>query len=111
MQHGDIWAVVVSARFEALVKDGVVSAVERDLASIRERDESLADGGLAAIARSLAADADDRSISSTQRTSARRALADVLVQLRGLVPESAGTDTIDDLAKRREVRRQSAGGR
>lgn len=83
----------------------VVDAVERDLAAIAERDAELAESALAAVARSLAADVDDRSNSATQRAGAARALADTLVQLRALAPSARGGDRLDELSAQRNKRR------
>lgn len=105
MQSGDVWARFLSTVVAEMVKRSVVAAVQRDLDALAKRDAALAESALAAVALSLAADVDDLSNSSTQRTGARRALADVLVQLREMAPADGGKDRLDELAERRASRR------
>jgi hypothetical protein len=85
----------------------VFAATERDLAAIRSHAPEIADSALAATALSLAAEMDADN-SATSKSMCARALADILQQLKALVPEEVKGDGIDEIAARRAKRLGSA---
>lgn len=92
-----------------MVRRSVVAAVERDLAEIAKRDEALAESGVAMAALSLASDIDSGKTTATAKASCVRALAVAFEKLRAMLPDDPGGDQVDDLAARREARRQGVG--
>ncbi|PTL55742.1 hypothetical protein [Paraconexibacter algicola] len=91
-------------------KQSVRAAVLRDLAAIRKADAALADGGLAALAVSLAEQMDSPGTTGTERASCARALTQALAELRELAPPKKKEDAVDELKQRREQRRRAADG-
>lgn len=82
----------------------VTPAVRRDLKALAELDPDLAKGGLALTAVVLAESIDSEHSSAAEKASCARALLATLDELRALAPAERAGDTIDDLAKRRELR-------
>lgn len=91
------------------VKGSVVAAVERDLVELGRRDRRLAESGLAASARALAARLDDSETSATAAAACAKALREVLDRLRELAPAVVEADGVNELQARadRKLRRRS----
>lgn len=87
--------------------ESVVEAVKRDLESLRERDEKLADSALAASAMALARELDAQN-SATSKSMCAKALIETLDRLAELAPPAKEADRVDDLASRRAARRAAA---
>lgn len=83
----------------------VVTAVQRDLASVAKRDPDLAKSGLAASALALARAIDHPGNSATSKSMCSGQLRDTLAELRELAPAEQKDDKVDDLAARRKTRR------
>jgi hypothetical protein len=103
VQSGDECA---SEELSAVVSS-VVKAVERDLAEIRKRDRALAESAVAASALALAREIDSPSNSAAGKAACARSLLETMERLRELAPPAGEGDRIDDLGRRREVRRAS----
>jgi hypothetical protein len=84
----------------------VLEAVERDLAEM----DSRISAALAASARALARELDNKKNSATSKSMCARALIDTLDRLRELAPPKEENDQLDDLTARREARRAGASG-
>jgi hypothetical protein len=85
---------------------GVRKAFERELVAL---PADLRDSALAATALVLAAELDKPKNSATSKSMCARVLADVLEQLRELMPPVEEGDSLDDLAARRRARRAVGG--
>ena len=83
----------------------VAQAVERDLA---KAPESVRTGGLAMLALAMAREIDRPTNSATAKSMCANCLLTTIDRLRDLIPAELEADGLDDLAKRRELRR--AGG-
>ena len=83
----------------------VAQAVERDLA---KAPENVRTSGLALVALALARELDQSGNSATSKSMVARSLLDTMDRLSELIPTESEADGLDDLAKRRELRR--AGG-
>ena len=83
----------------------VAQAGERDLA---KAPENVRTGGLAMLALAMAREIDRPTNSATAKSMCANCLLTTIDRLRDLIPAELEADGLDDLAKRRELRR--AGG-
>lgn len=74
-----------------------VAWTTRELASVAERDQALAEGGIAAAALSVARDLDNPYTSANARSLGARVLMDTLDRLRELAPAAQEADNLDKL--------------
>lgn len=88
----------------AATRTAVVDAVERDIVDMAERDETLANSGLAATALAMAYELENPFNSATSKSMCARALLEISDRLRELLPPEAEGDAVDDLAARRTER-------
>ena len=87
----------------------VVEAVDRELKNLARRDKSLAESGVAAGCRAVAAKLDDPSTSATAAAACLKALVDGLDRLRALAPPEVTEDLVDELSRRRGRRTAAKG--
>lgn len=82
----------------------VVEALERDLTEWGKVNPVVPVCAMAALALRLASDLDNPRTSANAASMVSNALKDALKELAAMVPESAGKDSIDELAEQRRQR-------
>lgn len=90
-------------------RTSVVEATERDLASLRELDEALADSAFAASALALAYEIEHPFNSATSKSMCARAHREAMTQLRELAPAEKEDDFVDEFSRRLAEKRASGG--
>ena len=90
-----------------MVGGSVVDAVRRDLVQLEARSPGISMCALAAVCLRVASELDGEG-SATSKSLNAKAFADVWGRLLSRVPEEVASDGIDEIAKRRESRRESA---
>lgn len=88
---------------------GVIDAVDRDLALLREHSPDVADSALGAAARSLAIELENPYNSLTSKAMATRELREDLDRMRELAPPVPKRDALDEVAHKRKGRLRDAG--
>lgn len=83
-----------------------IDAVERQMASLRERAPDLADSALAAAALRLAYELEDPANSATSKSMCAKELRETMRVLRELAPPEVKKDGIDRVADQLAERRQ-----
>jgi len=92
---------------EALALSGgsnVIEAVERDLAELRERDERLAESGLAAAAMAMAYEIEHPYNSATSKSMCAKVLRETIDRLHELAPPEQEKDELDAILDGRRER-------
>lgn len=87
----------------------VVEATEREVAALGERAPEVGGSALASAAVALAYELTNPFNSATSKSMCARELREAMARLRELAPPKAERDRIDEVARKREARRRSAG--
>ena len=111
-QPRDVQGMVMATRRpKSMQRATVAAALQRDLDAIAKTNPGLATGTLAASAMSLARTMDSAATSAAGRSQCARALRELTDRLTAAAAPHTGesnSDTLDDLAARRDRRRAAA---
>lgn len=88
----------------------VEEATQRDLDRIAERDQELAESGLAASALALSREIDKPENSATSKSMCAKSLLDTMNRLRELAPPVRGVNPLDEIRARRDQRVAGSAG-